>query len=222
MPADIALPAPIFESATSTIPVTVSKSSPETTIVPFKPDSAPNLPANLTLELRVYSRRKVVRDIETPMPSAHSQLTEPNPDPHDHNSGNTVTDTNPGVLNDLDVPIAFQKGVRSCSTHPIADFVFYERLSPQFRALTTNLSKVDIPRDIYKVLQHPNWKAAMHEEIKALEKNGTWELTELPLGKSTIKCKWIFNVKYKADGNIDKYKARLVAKGFTQTYGVDS
>ena len=35
-------------------------------------------------------------------------------------------------------------------------------------------------------------------------------------------CKWIFNVKYKADGNIDKYKARLVAKGFTQTYGVNS
>ena len=34
-------------------------------------------------------------------------------------------------------------------------------------------------------------------------------------------CKWIFNVKYIADGNIDKYKARLVAKGFTQTYGVN-
>ncbi|WKA05183.1 hypothetical protein VitviT2T_023163, partial [Vitis vinifera] len=46
----------------------------------------------------------------------------------------------------------------------------------------------------------------------------TWELTELPLEKSTIGCKWIFNVKYKSDGNIDKYKAQLVANGFTQTY----
>ena len=61
----------------------------------------------------------------------------------------------------------------------------------------------------------------MHEEIKALEKNGTWELTKLPLRKSTVECKWIFNVKYKVDGNIDIYKARLVAKGFMQTYGVD-
>ena len=147
--ADIALPAPIFKSATSTIPVTISKSSPETTIVPFKPDSAPNLPANLTSELWVYSRRKVAKDIQTPMPSAHGRLTEPNPDPHDQNSSNTVTDTNPAVLNDLDVPIAFRKGVRSCTTHPIADFVSYERLSPQFRAFTANLSKVDIPRDIH-------------------------------------------------------------------------
>ena len=61
----------------------------------------------------------------------------------------------------------------------------------------------------------------MHEKIKALETNGTWELIELPLGKSIIRCKWIFNVKYKVDGNIDRYKARLVAKGFMQTYGVD-
>ena len=90
------------------------------------------------------------------MPSTHGQLTKPNPDPHDQNSGNTVTDTNPAVLNDLDVPISFCKGVRSCIAHPIVDFVSYERLSPQFRAFTTNLSKVDIPRDIHEALQHPN------------------------------------------------------------------
>ena len=111
----------------------------------------------------------------------------------------------------MDVPIAFWNGVRLCTTHPIADFVSYERLSPQFRAFTANLSKVDIPRDIHEALNHLNWKTIVHEGIRALEKNGTWELTELPLGKSTIKCKWIFNVKYKVDGNIDRYKARLVA-----------
>ncbi|CAL9017404.1 unnamed protein product [Prunus brigantina] len=35
------------------------------------------------------------------------------------------------------------------------------------------------------------------------------------------KSKWVFTLKHKADGSIDRYKARLVAKGFTQTYGVD-
>ena len=155
------------------------------------------------------------------MPSAHGQLTKRNPDPHDQNLGNTITDTNPAVLNDLDVPITFHKGVISCTTHPIVDFVSYERLSPQFRAFTTNLSKVDIPRDIHEALQHPNEKVVVHEEIKALEKNGTWELTKLPLGKSIVGCQWIFNVKHKANGNIDIQKAKLRAKGFTQTYGVD-
>ena len=34
-------------------------------------------------------------------------------------------------------------------------------------------------------------------------------------------CKWIFTVKYKEDGSVERYKARLVAKGFTQSYGID-
>lgn len=36
-----------------------------------------------------------------------------------------------------------------------------------------------------------------------------------------IWCKWIFNVKDKENGSIDRYKAHLFVKGFTQTYGID-
>lgn len=43
----------------------------------------------------------------------------------------------------------------------------------------------------------------------------------MPKGKKTIGCKWVFALKYKADGSLERYKARLVAKGYTQTYGVD-
>jgi len=39
--------------------------------------------------------------------------------------------------------------------------------------------------------------------------------------KNTVGCKWVFSVKYKADGFVERYKARLVAKGYTQVYGVD-
>ena len=44
---------------------------------------------------------------------------------------------------------------------------------------------------------------------------------ELPRGKTLVGCKWIFTVKYKVDGTIERYKARLVTKGYTQTYGID-
>src|SRR5688572_33360987 len=61
----------------------------------------------------------------------------------------------------------------------------------------------------------------MEQEIMALKKNETWEKCALPKGKKTVGCKWIFSIKYHADGSIERYKARLVAKGYTQTYGVD-
>ena len=54
-----------------------------------------------------------------------------------------------------------------------------------------------------------------------MDKNQTWEITDLPKGKSPVGCKWVFTIKYNADGTISRYKARLVARGFTQTYGID-
>lgn len=61
----------------------------------------------------------------------------------------------------------------------------------------------------------------MIEEMRALEKNKTWEIVELPKGKKVIGCKWVYTLKYQADGSLERYKARLVAKGYTQTYGID-
>eukprot|EP01018_Ginkgo_biloba_P022694 Gb_16845 [translate_table: standard] len=64
------------------------------------------------------------------------------------------------------------------------------------------------------------WEKAMKAEYDALMKNKTWRLEELP-GKKPIGYKWVYKVKYKADGSLDKYKATLVAKGFAQREGID-
>jgi len=61
----------------------------------------------------------------------------------------------------------------------------------------------------------------MDEELSALQLNQTLTLTSLPAGQKPIGCKWVYKIKYKLDGSIDKYKARLVAKGYTQIEGVD-
>jgi len=61
----------------------------------------------------------------------------------------------------------------------------------------------------------------MQDEITALETNNTWFLTDLPSDKIVIDCRWVYKIKYNADGSIECYKARLVAKGCTQQEGVD-
>lgn len=53
------------------------------------------------------------------------------------------------------------------------------------------------------------------------QKNNMWTESVLPVGRKAISCKWVFKLKWKADGDIDKYKARLVARGFSQTQGFD-
>ncbi|KAJ3698372.1 hypothetical protein LUZ61_002077 [Rhynchospora tenuis] len=66
-----------------------------------------------------------------------------------------------------------------------------------------------------------NWRQAMSVELNALAKNATWELVLPPANAHIVGCKWLFKIKRKSDGSIERYKARLVAKGYTQEEGLD-
>ena len=70
------------------------------------------------------------------------------------------------------------------------------------------------PTTLSSALDDPKWKKAMDEEYSALMRNKTWHLVPNQKGKNIIDCKWVYRIKKKADGSIDRYKARLVAKGF--------
>ncbi|RVW31698.1 Retrovirus-related Pol polyprotein from transposon TNT 1-94 [Vitis vinifera] len=105
--------------------------------------------------------------------------------------------------------------------YPMSNYVSNHRLSESNKSFVNQLSTVAIPNSVQEALADPRWKAAMNEEMKSLQKNETWELVECPLGKKPVGCRWIYTVKYKADGSIERFKARLVAKGYTQTYGID-
>ncbi|XP_071691104.1 uncharacterized mitochondrial protein AtMg00820-like [Rutidosis leptorrhynchoides] len=61
----------------------------------------------------------------------------------------------------------------------------------------------------------------MEVEMEALKKSDTWEKCIFPQEKKPVGCRWVFTIKHKPDGTIERYKARLVAKGYTQTYGID-
>ncbi|KAL0373882.1 UNVERIFIED_CONTAM: Retrovirus-related Pol polyprotein from transposon RE1 [Sesamum radiatum] len=84
-----------------------------------------------------------------------------------------------------------------------------------------SLSNMQEPRSYKQASQSVDWKKAMQVELDALHQNDTWDITPLPKDKKAIGCRWVYKLKLKSDGTIDKHKARLVAKGYNQVEGID-
>ena len=77
------------------------------------------------------------------------------------------------------------------------------------------------PKTVQEALQSAQWKQAMQLEFDALMSNNTWQLVPWHYSYNIVGAKWVFKLKYNADGSIQPYKARLVAKGFHQNPGID-
>jgi hypothetical protein len=134
-----------------------------------------NVPERLCRpDLQVYTRRPKVdsSDLAT--------------SPIGHLSPNSSHQISPSPPPDLDVPIAFRKGKRSCTLHPISNFVSYDHLSPSYLSFVATLSSIPLHKSVTEALSHSGWKRAMEEEMLALKQNDTWDLVSLPPGKSVV------------------------------------
>ncbi|RVX11271.1 Heat shock 70 kDa protein 17 [Vitis vinifera] len=172
--------------------------------------------------LQVYIRRRKRQELEHGSQSTCGQYIDSNSSLPEENIGeDRAGEVLIPSIDDSTLPIALRKGVRRCTDHSIGNYVMYEGLSPSYRAFATSLDDTQVPNTIQEALKISEWKKAVQDEIDALEKNGTWTITDLPVGKRPVGCKWIFTIKYKADGSVERFKARLVARGFTQSYGID-
>ncbi|RDX99067.1 hypothetical protein CR513_17940, partial [Mucuna pruriens] len=70
-------------------------------------------------------------------------------------------------------------------------------------------------------MEDKRWRQVMEKEIKAIRKNDTWELSNLPKGHQAIGVKWVFKIKKNAKGEVERCEERLVAKEYKQQHGVD-
>lgn len=87
-----------------------------------------------------------------------------------------------------------------------------------------NNADINIPSDFNEAITSPesdHWKAAMDEEIASLDRNGVYELVELPAARKAVGGRWVYALKRNQDGTVAKFKARWVAKGYSQRKGVD-
>ncbi|GJT27796.1 retrovirus-related pol polyprotein from transposon TNT 1-94 [Tanacetum coccineum] len=92
-------------------------------------------------------------------------------------------------------------------------------------ACASSIAADDVPTTYSEAVQdseNEKWRITMSEEMQSLQKNQTWELTNLPEGKKATRCKWVYAKKAGFPGQDDvRYKARLVAKGYAQKEGID-
>ncbi|RVX04557.1 Retrovirus-related Pol polyprotein from transposon TNT 1-94 [Vitis vinifera] len=108
----------------------------------------------------------------------------------------------PALLEDppQNIPPRHSTRVRSIPSH-LLDYHCY-----------TALATLHEPQTYREAFTDPLWQIAMKEELDALTKNHTWDLVTLPPGHSVVGCKWIYKIKTRSDGSVERYKARLVAK----------
>ena len=110
---------------------------------------------------------------------------------------------------------------QSGTSHPFSSYISYATLSPTYKSFCCSICTTTEPKYFSQAVFNPKWQDAMDVEITTLKENNTWTITPLHHDKHPIGCKWVYRIKYKADGSIERYKARLVAKGCTQKEGLD-
>ena len=131
----------------------------------------------------------------------------------------------PSYLKDYDYKLpgapSHSNTVTSSTPYPLADYISNYHFSACYQRFLAALLVDKEPESYLMAKEDAKWKQAMQDEIDALETNQTWSLTHLPPNKQAIGCKWVYKIKHKSDGSIERYKARLVAKFYTQVEGID-
>ncbi|GJS22554.1 uncharacterized mitochondrial protein-like protein [Tanacetum coccineum] len=187
---------------------------PNTNIPPISPPTSetPPIPP-LSLEHPSTTTPTTTQTTEPPLTET-SQTTLP--------GTSTRTKTLPIKLKDYHYYKPSHQVNSILSKHHISHFINYSNITkPATLHLINSLNQETEPTSYTQASKHPKWVEAMHKKIDALEANNTWEITTLPPFKTPIGYKWVFRIKYNADGTVEMYKARLVAKGHTQKEGID-
>ncbi|KAM1666352.1 hypothetical protein ACFX14_045629 [Malus domestica] len=110
------------------------------------------------------------------------------------------------------------------NTHPMLTRSKAGIFKPKAYSATKHPLPVDVdfvPSIYLQASKYAHWRQAMQDEFNALQLTGTWHLVPHSPSQNIVGCKWVFRIKRKPDGTVDRYKARLVAKGFHQKEGVD-
>ncbi|CAN0840831.1 Retrovirus-related Pol polyprotein from transposon TNT 1-94 [Linum grandiflorum] len=181
-------------------------------------DFLASLPLALILNMAATSSQDV-SPTSTLSTSTMSSSTNEDNSPTVSSMSSMLHDSSPDTLvesssSDTVDDVGRRRSTRTNFGHPpshLNDFV----------AFSTDPASIPIPTSYKQACGHPHWDTAMKEELSALEAQNTWTLVPHPTNQSVVRSRWVFTVKLKSDGSLDRYKARVVAQGFRQKFGID-
>ncbi|WMV55165.1 hypothetical protein MTR67_048550, partial [Solanum verrucosum] len=110
---------------------------------------------------------------------------------------------------------------KKANLYSLSNYLIYDATSPKNKAYLANFSTLVEPKCFNEAVQDTRWVEAMNLEVQALEDNKTWKGMSLLHGKNAIGSKWVYKIKYKANGEVERFKAQLVTKGYCQREGLD-
>ncbi|XP_074288906.1 uncharacterized protein LOC141614050 [Silene latifolia] len=232
------VPISITPSISTPAPDATPDPTPSSPSIPTSPDTPQTPPSNsappLTPSAATTSPTPETNNSATSPPSTSSSSPPPESDTHD------TTTTQPLDLGKGQRPKFpnsrlkdYHQPPRHPSTHmltassstetryPLSHFISYNQFSTKHKCFLAAVTKNHEPSNFRDAMQDPQWKKAMKSEVDALERNKTWTLVDLPPNKKAIGSKWVYRIKYNANGTIERYKARLVVMGNRQVEGVD-
>ena len=135
------------------------------------------------------------------------------------------------VINDL-VPEDYwvQRIGAESGKLPERNYLINKALAAVSKGITNGRNGVPqyhTPTSYKDAMKQPNardWRVSMEKEVKACVDRIVWTevlRSSLPAGTNVIKNMWVYRVKLKADGTLDKLKSRTCPRGDMQKEGED-
>uniref|UniRef100_A0A2N9ILA5 Uncharacterized protein n=1 Tax=Fagus sylvatica TaxID=28930 RepID=A0A2N9ILA5_FAGSY len=173
-----------------------STGSPNTTIPPSDPptQNPPNVPTtSITPTTNILITPPIITEPTQPN-------TTPIPNP-------IITETSPPTTNPHPMVTRSQAGI--------------SKPNPKYALNVTYDPTLLEPTCYTQAAKYEEWRKAMGVEFNALQQSGTWSLVPPTSDMNILPNKWVFKIKKRSDGTIERYKARLVANGYHQQEGID-
>ena len=125
---------------------------------------------------------------------------------------------NAQLMNAEIVKILNTEWISTAESEKMMSVIHAENKTCQSIQIRESHSYKDAVRDsVYK----RQWQKVIEDELTNLRLYSVWIIESLSESRRSVRCKWVFKIKYDENERVLRFKTRLVTQGFLQIYEVN-